>query len=174
MGKPVCLPFRIPEADPSVLHQPFEEALGLMSQLSREQHIMEKFAAASSLLSSRTSALPTARVLLALSADDEAVVSALAEIAVINLQQEQELCARTLEVQQLQYALDSRVRLEQAKGVLFASGADSLDCAFNTMRAYARSHNLRLHDVAASVVRGDIRPTASGLLAEAGLVVSRA
>jgi AmiR/NasT family two-component response regulator len=53
---------------------------------------------------------------------------------------------------QLQHALDSRVTIEQAKGVLSErTGLDAED-AFAALRRFARNHNLRLGDVARGVV----------------------
>jgi AmiR/NasT family two-component response regulator len=52
----------------------------------------------------------------------------------------------------LQSALQSRVVIEQAKGVLAQQTGVDMDAAFRTMRGYARRNNARLHDVAAAVV----------------------
>lgn len=135
-----------------------------MSQTVREEAIIAACSSASIPVSENPTALPIARVLLSLSRDDEAVFLALNEIARIGLAQQEELRTRSREVEQLQGALASRVLLEQAKGVLFASGVDSMDGAFEKMRRFARSHSLRLHDVAARIVRGELRLTASGQL----------
>lgn len=53
---------------------------------------------------------------------------------------------------QLQEALDSRVAIEQAKGVVAERYSVSLDDAFKILRAAARSNRIRLHDVATRVV----------------------
>lgn len=53
---------------------------------------------------------------------------------------------------QLQTALDSRVVIEQAKGVLAHSENLDMDQSYAALRGYARDHNLRLTDVARSVV----------------------
>jgi AmiR/NasT family two-component response regulator len=60
--------------------------------------------------------------------------------------------------EQLQHALNSRVVIEQAKGVLAERKSVSMDAAFDSLRHHARSHNLKLTDVALAVVRGDIDP----------------
>ncbi len=57
-------------------------------------------------------------------------------------------------VAQLQYALDSRVIIEQAKGVLAERHHIGVDAAFEMLRSHARSNALKLHDVAADVVAG--------------------
>ena len=53
---------------------------------------------------------------------------------------------------QLQKALDSRVVIEQAKGVLAARHQLHIDDAFQHLRARARSTGRKLHDVACEVV----------------------
>jgi GAF domain-containing protein len=55
-------------------------------------------------------------------------------------------------VGQLQTALTSRVIIEQAKGILTERWNTTPDSAFAILRAYARSHNTRLADIARSVV----------------------
>jgi GAF domain-containing protein len=79
---------------------------------------------------------------------------ALADVATIGLLQERAIRRSEALAEQLQTALNSRIVLEQAKGVLFASGAIDMDHAFSTLRAYARQQNLRLADLAADVVSG--------------------
>lgn len=54
---------------------------------------------------------------------------------------------------QLQRALTSRVVIEQAKGVVSAQRQVTMDEAFTALREWARSTNLRLHDVCADVIR---------------------
>jgi AmiR/NasT family two-component response regulator len=57
---------------------------------------------------------------------------------------------------QLQTALNSRVILEQAKGVLSQRGGLDMDRSFDVLRRYARHNNLRLTDVARAVVRREL------------------
>jgi len=52
--------------------------------------------------------------------------------------------------------LNSRVIIEQAKGVLTQKGKLSMDAAFDRLRSYARTRNLRLSEVARKVVETDI------------------
>lgn len=87
---------------------------------------------------------------------------ALADVATIGLLQERAIRRSEALAEQLQTALNSRIVLEQAKGVLFASGAVDMDHAFATLRAYARKENRRLVDLAAEVVSG---ATGSGVIA---------
>lgn len=64
--------------------------------------------------------------------------------------------------QQLQTALNSRVTIEQAKGILAERQGTSLDHAFEMMRAFARRNRRRLNDVACAVVTGS--PTVTSLI----------
>jgi AmiR/NasT family two-component response regulator len=59
---------------------------------------------------------------------------------------------------QLQHALDARVAVEQAKGVVSATLQLPVSDAFQVLRQYARDRNLKLIDLASSVVDGDVRP----------------
>jgi ANTAR domain/GAF domain len=58
--------------------------------------------------------------------------------------------------QQLQRALDSRVVIEQAKGILTGRHGMPLEQAFEVLRRHARSTSQKLHDVAARVCSGDL------------------
>ena len=57
----------------------------------------------------------------------------------------------------LQKALDSRVLIEQAKGMLAGERDISVDESFKLLRAHARSHNVSLHSVAEAVVNLRLR-----------------
>ncbi len=59
-------------------------------------------------------------------------------------------------VGQLQTALDSRVVIEQAKGLLAAHRALDVDIAFELMRRLARMTNTKLTTVAARVIDGSV------------------
>lgn len=86
------------------------------------------------------------------------LAQAFADVATIGILQRRSLHRSTQVAEQLQYALNSRVAIEQAKGVLAERNAVSLDVAFAGLRRYARDHNLKLTDVALSVVRGELDP----------------
>lgn len=60
---------------------------------------------------------------------------------------------------QLQHALDSRVRIEQAKGALARHHGIGVDAAFERLRGLARDQDRRLHEVAAEVVDRLAKPT---------------
>ncbi len=86
-----------------------------------------------------------------LNAPDAAVAQALADVATIGILQERNIRETGVVAAQLQRALESRVLIEQAKGVLSAQGDMDVDTAFTTLRTYARSHNLTLRAVAEAV-----------------------
>jgi AmiR/NasT family two-component response regulator len=60
---------------------------------------------------------------------------------------------------QLQQALDSRVVIEQAKGILAERYDLGIDEAFELMRRSARSHRLKLRSLAEAVVRSRETPS---------------
>jgi len=65
---------------------------------------------------------------------------------------------------QLQQALDSRIVIEQAKGVLSARLDVPIEQSFDLLRRAARDHRLKLREVAAEVVTsGTVPPKISGL-----------
>jgi hypothetical protein len=66
--------------------------------------------------------------------------------------------------EQPQLALNSRVTIEQAKGVLAQYGGLELAAAFDELRHYARSHNVKLADLATgSSTRMSTSPRSSQL-----------
>lgn len=80
------------------------------------------------------------------------LAQALADIATIGLLQERAVRESRMLADQLQTALDSRIVIEQAKGVLLAGAAGDVDEAFRAIRAYSRRNNLALKDVATAVI----------------------
>ena len=87
-----------------------------------------------------------------LGAGDVRVVQALADVATIGLLQERAIHHGEVLTEQLQHALTSRVVIEQAKGALARAHGGDVDRAFELLRRYARDHNLKLVDVARTVV----------------------
>ena len=88
----------------------------------------------------------------ALNAQDIATAQALSDVATIGVLSARASQERDLVSTQLRSALDSRIVIEQAKGVLAQSADLSMDEAFAALRSYARSNNLGLHGVAAALV----------------------
>ena len=93
-----------------------------------------------------------------LPADDLALGQALADIATIAILQERAIRSSEIVNEQLQTALSSRVIIEQAKGVLAQHSGLSMDAAFNQLRGYARSHNLRLSQLARQLAERQLNP----------------
>ena len=98
-----------------------------------------------------------------LPAADLAVGQALADVATIGILSERAISRGEVLSEQLQAALNSRVVIEQAKGVLAERGRLNMEAAFDRLRHHARHHNLRLSDVARQVVGTDL---ATQILAE--------
>jgi GAF domain-containing protein len=83
---------------------------------------------------------------------DVPIVQALADVAAIGLLQQRALLREQVLTDQLQHALDSRVIIEQAKGVIIRAYSVSPDKAFMLMRAYSRRNNKRVSDLAGAIV----------------------
>jgi transcriptional regulator with GAF, ATPase, and Fis domain len=79
---------------------------------------------------------------------------ALADVATIGLLQERAIRRRETLAEQLQTALNSRVTIEQAKGVLAERLQVDMDEAFSLLRETARSGSRRLSELALGVVNG--------------------
>jgi transcriptional regulator with GAF, ATPase, and Fis domain len=98
----------------------------------------------------------------ALPAADVRVGQALADVATISILQERNLRRSDALNEQLQSALNSRVVIEQAKGKLAERLGLDMNQAFNLLRDFARSRNLRLSDVAQAFVDGSESLTSLG------------
>ncbi|MFE9366753.1 GAF and ANTAR domain-containing protein [Streptomyces sp. NPDC006978] len=89
-----------------------------------------------------------------LSPQDIMIAQALADLATISILQQRTLAAGELERGQLQHALNSRVALEQVKGILAERWNLSVDEAFAAFRTYARSHHQQLARLARQITDG--------------------
>lgn len=87
---------------------------------------------------------------------DVAVGQALADVATIGILRQRLIARSDLVSQQLQTALNTRVIIEQAKGVLAERGAIDMDRAFTMLRSHARKTNQRLADLSRAVVDGAV------------------
>jgi len=79
------------------------------------------------------------------------IVQALADVATIGLLQERAIHRAEVLTEQLQAALNTRIIIEQAKGVLAQIHGCGTDEAFELLRAYCRTHRLRLSQVAHTI-----------------------
>jgi transcriptional regulator with GAF, ATPase, and Fis domain len=91
---------------------------------------------------------------------DAALGQALADMATIGLLHERELRGQQELAGQLQHALDSRIVIEQAKGMLAERAGLSLPDAFTAMRSYARGRGCGLTSVAHGVLDGTLETSA--------------
>jgi len=82
---------------------------------------------------------------------------AFADVATIGILHERTLRESAILSEQLQAALNSRIVIEQAKGVISHTRGVSIDDAFALMRQYARSHSVGLSIVAARIVDRSLR-----------------
>ena len=90
----------------------------------------------------------------ALSSTDIAIGQALAAVAAIGILHQRILTHSEVVNQQLQSALNTRVIIEQAKGVIAERGSVDMDGAFGLLRSHARRTHQRLADLARDVVDG--------------------
>lgn len=83
---------------------------------------------------------------------DAQAAQALADVATIGILQERAVRSAVIAQEQLQRALNSRVVIEQAKGVVAYQCEVSMDAAFDLIRRYARDNRLGLGVVAERIV----------------------
>lgn len=83
------------------------------------------------------------------------LAQALADVATIGILQQRTAHRNTILAEQLQHALNSRVVIEQAKGIIAERAGVDMPAAYARLRQHARSHNLKISEVARSVVTGE-------------------
>jgi len=79
---------------------------------------------------------------------------AMADIATIGILQQRAVSEARVLAEQLQAALNNRVVIEQAKGMLAARADVAVDRAFELLRSYARNNNMGLGGVARDFLEG--------------------
>ncbi|GGX81382.1 GAF and ANTAR domain-containing protein [Streptomyces fructofermentans] len=89
-----------------------------------------------------------------LAAQDLSLAQALADVATIAILQQRTLAHSEAERDQLQYALNSRIVIEQVKGILAERWQMAIDESFSIFRAYARAHSRKLSDLARAIADG--------------------
>jgi GAF domain-containing protein len=88
--------------------------------------------------------------------EDIEAAQALADVATIAVLQHRAALEAQVLTDQLNRALNTRIVIEQAKGMVAEREGLSMEDAFATLRSYARSHNLRLADVARDLIDGTL------------------
>jgi GAF domain-containing protein len=88
---------------------------------------------------------------------DVAAAQALADVASVAILQHRAVIEMQHVNEQLQSALNSRIVIEQAKGMVGERANLSMEQAFAALRNHARNHNLRLVDVARDVITGTMK-----------------
>jgi GAF domain-containing protein len=88
---------------------------------------------------------------------DVMVAQGLADVATIAILQHQLSLSAKLLNNQLSLALNSRIIIEQAKGMISQSANCGMDEAFSRLRTHSRNNNLGLTEVATDIVGGRIK-----------------
>ena len=94
----------------------------------------------------------------ALSTQNSKVARALADIATIGILQERMIRHGEVLTEQLQGALNNRITIEQAKGLLAHAGGLEMEQAFQTLRRFARARHIGLSDIAHLLASGELPP----------------
>ena len=89
---------------------------------------------------------------------DVDAAQAFADVATITILQHRAATEAHELNEQLNGALNTRVVIEQAKGIVAERQGLDMEQAFATLRNHARNHNLRLVDVAKDVIGGSLAP----------------
>ena len=87
---------------------------------------------------------------------DVIAAQAMADVATIGVLQHRAALEAQVLNEQLNHALNSRIVIEQAKGIIAEREGLNMDQAFSALRNHARCHNLRLVDVAGDVIDGTL------------------
>ena len=146
-GQPVTVPNLADEEQRWPQFSPAAQALGFASVHAVPMRLRDTILGTLGLFGDRPGQL---------GADDLALAQALVHVASVAIVNEKSAADHDIVNAQLQHALDSRVVLEQAKGVLAYVGKLDMDSAFNVLRIYARDHDAKLSDVASRIVRRDL------------------
>ncbi|TFD25979.1 GAF and ANTAR domain-containing protein [Cryobacterium lyxosi] len=88
--------------------------------------------------------------------EDAAIGQALADVATISILQERTVYEDAVVNEQLQRALNSRILIEQAKGVIAQVSMVNMDEAFKRLRADARANNHTMRESAENVINRSV------------------
>jgi GAF domain-containing protein len=124
---------------------------GFQSALALPLRLREAIIGALNLLSATRTPMAEADVIVA---------RAFADLATLSIIQHRATAEAHRLNEQLSAALNSRVVIEQAKGVISERTGIAVAEAFSRLRTYARNANLRLTDVAQAAIDGTLDPQA--------------
>ena len=142
-GRPVDVPTSPPPRSGGRTSPRSRPRRGVASVHAVPMRLRDAVLGALNLLGSRPGSLSEADLRLA---------QALADVATIALVQERTVSDRDAVNEQPQQALDSRVLLEQAKGVLSYSGDLDMASAYAALRGFSRDHNVKRTELARALV----------------------
>ncbi|MET4637186.1 GAF and ANTAR domain-containing protein [Mycetocola sp. 2940] len=94
-----------------------------------------------------------------ISEEDGLIAQALADLAVLGVLHERNFRSPFAITEQMHLALDTRILVEQAKGVLAHSEKLTMTEAFNALRQYARANDTTLRRVAEAITQRSITTT---------------
>lgn len=93
-----------------------------------------------------------------LSEFDHRLAQALADVATIGILQQRTVSRASVLVEQLQLALNTRISVEQAKGVIAEFGGVDMGVAFEAIRGFARERRVKLSTVAQELTTRQLAP----------------
>jgi hypothetical protein len=99
-----------------------------------------------------------AEPMVSLNSDTVAAGEVLTHIAAARVEHADAVADLEERVNQLQHALDSRVLIEQAKGILAERHGVEVKDAFEAIRRQSRNEGRKIRDVSADVVQGQLDP----------------
>jgi GAF domain-containing protein len=88
------------------------------------------------------------------------IAQAFADVATIAILQHRAALEAQVINSQLTHALNSRIVIEQAKGMVAERLNINMEQSFKTLRGHARNNNLRLADIATAVIDGTLASSA--------------
>ena len=91
---------------------------------------------------------------------DADLAQALADVATIAILSHRAAIEAQAVNDQLNHALNSRIVIEQAKGVVAERAGLNMEQSFSALRTYARNQNRRLVDVCRDIITGTVPATA--------------
>ena len=90
--------------------------------------------------------------------NDIAAAQAFADVATIAVLQHRAAMEARVIKDQLNFALNSRILIEQAKGMIAERENLDMDASFSRLRIHARENNRRLIDIAQEIISGELLP----------------